>query len=113
MPLVYHFAGTATCPHQGQVMVAPSGPRVFENGLAVATTLDQFPIVGCIFQIPFGVGTKPQPCVRVQWTVPAARVKANGAPVITQSSVGVCLSIEGILQGPPLISAVQPRVQAL
>lgn len=101
------------CPHGGQIMVVPSGPRVTENAMPVATVLDQFPIVGCLFQIPFGVGTKPQPCVRVQWIVPAARVLANGAPVITQSSVGLCLSIEGIPQGPPTIAAVQPRVQAL
>ena len=44
---------------------------------------DSYPIAGCPFQIPVGAGTKPQPCIRVQWLAPAVRVVA-GAPVILQ-----------------------------
>jgi len=38
---------------------------------------------------------KPQPCIRVQWLVPAARVLVNGQPVLLQTSTGLCLSPEG------------------
>jgi hypothetical protein len=109
-PIVHVGAGM-TCPHGGTVQVAPGNPRVALGGALAATMSDAFAIVGCPFQIPVPGGTKPQPCVRVQWTVPAARVVAS-APVILQTSVGLCMSAEGIPQGPPIVSVVQPRVVA-
>jgi len=60
-----------------------------------------------------GAGTKPQPCIRVQWLVPATRVMVNGSPAILQASSGMCFSAEGIPQGPPVVSAVQPRVTGM
>ena len=110
-PLV-HVGATIMCPHGGTVQVVPGSPRVMVNGTPVATLSDAYPIVGCPFQIPVGAGTKPQPCIRVQWITPAARVMAN-APVILQASAGMCFSAEGIPQGPPTIAAVQPRVTGM
>ncbi len=109
---LYHVGAVATCPHAGQVSVVSSNARVLVSGQPVATIGDTYPIAGCPFQIPVGAGTKPQPCVRVQWLVPAARVLVNGQPPILQTSPGVCLSVEQIPQGPPIVSAVQPRVVA-
>jgi hypothetical protein len=102
-----HVGATVICPHAaGQVTAIPSAPRVLVSGQPVVTLADQFLIAGC----PFTVGTKPQPCVRVQWLVPAARVLVNGAPAILQTSVGLCLSADQIPAGPPNAVAVQPRV---
>ena len=105
-----HVGAAITCSHVGTVSAQSSNIRVKVSGMAVVTTADVFPVAGCPFQVPIGTGTKPQPCVRIQWTVPAARVKVNGLPVLLQTSTGVGLSVEQIPQGPPIVSAVQPRV---
>ena len=55
---------------------------------------------GCAFTVP---PSKPQPCLKVQWLVPAARVLVGGQPAILQSSSGLCLSAEQIPQGPPSV----------
>ena len=60
---------------------------------------DTYPVAGCAFTVPAG---KPQPCVKVQWTQPAPRVKVGGQPVILQASAGLCHSAEQIPQGPPI-----------
>jgi len=105
---VFHVGATALCPHGGQVQVISSNTRVLVNGMPVATVADQCLVAGCAFT----VGPKPQPCVRVQWLVPAARVLINGQPALLQTSTGLCLSPEQIPQGPPNIVATQPRVSA-
>jgi hypothetical protein len=98
--------------HGGQISVVAAN-RVLVNGQPVATVADQYPIAGCPFQIPVPGGTKPQPCVRVQWTVPSARVSTMGKFLVTQASTGVTLSIEQIPQGAPAMTTVQPRVVAM
>jgi hypothetical protein len=105
-PLV-HVGVVGMCPHGGQLQVISSDARVLVSGMPVATMADTFVIVGCAFTVPPG---KPQPCVRVQWMVPAARVIANFQPAITQASVGMCFSADGIPAGPPTITTVQTRV---
>jgi hypothetical protein len=77
--------------------------------MQAATIADQFVVIGCAFTVP---PSKPQPCVRVQWTTPATRVLVNAQPVILQTSVGLCMSAEGIPAGPPILTTVQPRVVA-
>ena len=106
------IAATITCPHGGKVSIAPGGARVTIAGQPVATMTDQYPIAGCPFQIPIGTGTKPQPCIKVQYTVPATRVTVMGAPVVLATSAGLCQSAEHIPQGAPIVSTVQPRVTA-
>lgn len=103
-----HVGATILCPHGGQVQVVPGNPRVKLSGQPAATMSDQFMIAGCAFM----AGTKPQPCVKVQWLVPAARVKAGGQPLILQSSTGLCMSAESIPQGPPNAASFQVRVSA-
>jgi hypothetical protein len=99
---------TALCPHGGQVSIVSSNTRVMLGGQPAATLSDTYPIAGCAF----AVGAKPQPCVRVQWLVPAARVLVNKQPVILHNSGGVCSSAEQIPQGPPKVVATQLRVKA-
>ncbi len=107
-----HVGATGNCPHGGQVTVVGAS-RVSIFGMPVATMAFQYPIAPCPFQVPVPGGTKPQPCVRVQWTKPAARVKVMGLPVVTQLSTGVCLSVEQIPQGPPAMTNVQKKVITL
>lgn len=109
---IYHVGATGICPHGGQVTTAPGNPRVRVVQQPVATMVDLSTVAGCPFQIPVGPGTKPQPCVTVQWLVPAVRVKVALQPVLLQTSQGLCKSVEQIPQGPPTITVNQPRVIA-
>jgi hypothetical protein len=106
---LYHVGAAAICPHGGQVTTISSNARVLVSGMPVATIADQSLVAGCVFTVPPG---KPQPCVRVQWIVPAARVLVMGQPALIQTSVGLCLSPEQIPQGPPTIVSTQLRVIA-
>ena len=105
---LFHVGAQAMCPHGGQVTTIPSSPRVLVGGQPVATMGDSFMIAGCAFTVPPG---KPQPCVRVQWLVPALRVLVGGQPAILQSSTGLCLSAEQIPGGPPTVTMTQLRVR--
>jgi hypothetical protein len=96
------------CPHGGQMDIVPGSPRVAVSGMHVATMADTFPVIGC----GFTVGAKAQPCARVEWLVPATRVRVIGQPVVTQASVGICQSAELIPQGSPSVFRAQSRVIA-
>jgi hypothetical protein len=102
-----HVGATAICPHGGQVSVVTTNARVLVGGQPVGTFADTYLVAGCAFTVP----PKPQPCVKVQWLVPAARVLVNGQPAILQSSTGICLSAEQIPQGPPSVIVTQVRVR--
>jgi hypothetical protein len=103
---IFHVGATAICPHGGQVQTISSNARVLVGGMPAATLADTYLVAGCVFT----VGPKPQPCVRVQWLVPAVRVTVMGQPVILQTSTGLCFSAEQIPQGPPAVLVTQPRV---
>lgn len=108
-----HVGASAICPHAGQVTFTTTNARVVVSGQPVVTVTDLFTIAGCPFQIPFGVGTKPQPCVTGRWIVPATRVLVNGQSAILQASTGLCQSAEQIPQGPPNITVTQTRVSGI
>lgn len=103
-----HVGASAICPHGGQVSVVSTNVRVKATGQPVATLADTYAIAGCAFTVPPG---KPQPCVKVQWMVPAARVMVGGQPAILQASTGLCLSAEQIPGGPPNVVSTQIRVR--
>jgi uncharacterized Zn-binding protein involved in type VI secretion len=104
---LFHVGNTTLCPHGAPVTTISSNARVLVNGLPVATLADQFLVAGCPFTIP---PSKPSPCLRVQWLVPATRVLVMGQPAILQTSTGLCLSPEQAPQGPPVVAVNQPRV---
>jgi hypothetical protein len=104
---LFHVSATAMCPHGGPVSTVPGSPRVMLGGQPAATMGDTFLVAGCPFTVPPG---KPQPCVKVQWMVPATRVRVGGQFVILQSSSGLCQSAEQIPGGPPSIVVSQLRV---
>lgn len=110
-PLLTVASGT-TCTHAAPASAVTSNARVLVSGVAVVALTDAFPVTGCDFQVRFGAGTQPQPCVRVQWTAPESRVVVNGAPALLATSAGLCLSVNGIPAGPPVVTAPQARVIA-
>jgi hypothetical protein len=106
---LFHVNASAMCPHAGQAQTVSANTRVFVNGMPVALMTDTTLITAC----PFNVSGKPQPCLRVQWTVGATRVLINGQPPLIQTSMGLCLSPEQAPQGAPLIITTQTRVMAI
>ena len=108
-----HVGAIINCPHTGTVTAPPpSPPRVFVNGVqAVLTIKELHAVAGCPFQIPVGVGTKPQPCVTVR-VEPATRVFVNGVPAAILTPAAICQSAEQILQDQPNSSPIQKRVLA-
>jgi hypothetical protein len=106
---LYHVGAPAICPHGGQITTTSTNTRVKVSQMMVATSADMSMVAGCTFSIP--PTPKPQPCVKVQWIVPALRVKVMGNPVLLQNSTGLCQSGEQIPQGPPNVISTQPRVK--
>ena len=98
----------AICSHAGQVSVVSTNTRVTAGGQPVATMADQFLVAACAF----APGAVPQPCLRVQWLVPAARVTVMGQPVVLQTSNGLGIGPTQAPQGPATVIVTQPRVTA-
>jgi hypothetical protein len=108
-----HVNAAIQCAHGIPAQVIPTQPRVLVNGQPVATMSSQVVVAGCPFTIP---GPKPQPCVLVKWMMPSTRVLVMGQPAMLLPSPGpgpgICQSPDQIPNGPPIVSAVQPRVIA-
>ena len=97
------------CPHGGQVTAVASNGSIGFGRSPVVVSTDIFTIAGCPFTLP---GPVPSPCVQVRWAVPDTRVKVNGSPTLSQSSVGLCLSPAGVPQGTVIVSMTQSNVQS-
>jgi hypothetical protein len=106
-----HVGASIICTHAGQASIVSTNTRVKVGGQPVALLNDTTTVAGCPFQVPVGPGTKPQPCVKVQWIVPATRVRVNNQFVLIQTSSGICQSAEQIPQGPPTVVTTQIRVK--
>ena len=106
---VLHTGTVAQCPHGGVLTIVAASPRVLVSGMPAAVLTDQGLVAGCAFTVPV---PKPQPCVTTKWIVGAARVMANGVPLLINPCVALCLSVEQIPGGPPVITSSQTRVIA-
>ena len=108
-----HIGAVVQCTHEAPSTATPPPPRVLVSGQPVAPVSSLWTVVGCPFQIPVGVGTVPQPCVRVQWIMPSERILIGGSPALLQpgpgTGAGVCLNVEQVPQGPPIVSQMQLR----
>lgn len=103
-------AGMAVnCPHGAAATVVPSQPRVLVGGQPVLVQSDQGIVAGCPFTLPNGT---PSPCVTVRWVSASVRVKANGVPILLQSSSTLCLAATQAPQGPAIVPSGSPRVLA-
>ena len=86
----------ASCPHgSGQVSMITPNYNVKILGQPVATlNAHQRSVAGCRYT----VGTKDQPCKKVQWET-AQNVKVNNQPVMLQTPLAQCYSEENAFQG--------------
>jgi hypothetical protein len=103
-------ASSLSCPHGATVTIVPSNTRAKADGNYIATAADTFTIAGCPFT-PADRSTTPSPCIMVIWSVTDELVKA-GAPTLSQSSQGLCISALGPPQGPVIISSTQTKVSS-
>jgi hypothetical protein len=108
-----HVGAGINCPHGAMANITSTNQRVKVSQMPVALLNDVTTVAGCPFQVPIPGGTKPQPCLKVQWLVPAMRVRVMGQFVLLQSSAGICQSPEQIPQGPPTVSSTQLRVKGM
>lgn len=108
-----HLGSITNCLHGGAVTTPPpSPPRVFVNFTQPVLSMKEIhAVAGCLFQIPVGFGTKPQPCVTIR-VQPATRVFINGSPAATFTPTTLGYSAEQIPQGPPNAGLIQKRVIA-
>lgn len=112
MAMILDGGATISCPHGGSVTVRPGATKVKLGGQP-PFVLDDFAVAepaisGCAFMM----GTVPSPCMRIQWMMPALRVKVESSPVLLSSSVGLCMSAAGVPQGTAIVSGFQTKVQA-
>jgi hypothetical protein len=101
MPRLITADSSLKCPHGGTVQIVPAQTRA-SAGTPIATAADTFGVVGCTFV----VGGSPHPCVRVEWTTKATRVKA-GREVLTDACIGMCFAADNAPQGTVIISTQQ------
>jgi len=104
---------TIQCPHGATAMVTTTNTKVKVGGNFAILVSDTMTISGCPFQIPVGPGTKPSPCMTIQWSNEAQKVKVDGTAVLLQTSMGLCKSAEGLPQGPATMTGVQTKVKGL
>ena len=103
---------TVLCMHGGQAILTTANTRLMIDNAPALLESDVHPVAGCPFQIPVGVGTKPSPCIRIEWSGGAGQLKVNGAGVLVQSSIGKCISPEGAPQGVATIASTQTKSMA-
>ena len=100
------IASTIMCPHGGQAILVSANVKVTAGGAPMLLASDTCAVVGC----PFTVGLKYQPCVTIEWSAGTTKGGPNGAAALTQTSIGLCKSVEGIPQGVAIIANTQPSV---
>jgi uncharacterized Zn-binding protein involved in type VI secretion len=97
---------TIMCPHGAAASVVNTNTRVKVGGGFALLATDIYSVSGC----PFQVGTKPQPCLTIEWVSEAQKVTVAGKPVLLQTSQGLCKSAEQLVQGTAIIVGVQTSV---
>ena len=114
MPKILDNLSVITCPHGGQVKAITTNTKVKSEGTKFLLRItDSFTIVGCPFVVTPPTPATPSPCIIVQWSNPAQKVKVIGIPVLLETSIGLCLNPAGIPQGPVTIISTQKTTKAL
>lgn len=108
MAFVLDAGAVMTCPHGGQVTAVPSTTRVRLSGQPPLVVSDAFLVAAC----PLNVSGSPSPCVRVDWMMPATRIRVQGVAPLLSTSVGLCVNAGGAPQGTALVTGFQTRVRA-
>jgi hypothetical protein len=84
MPLPLTIATVVMCAHGGKCMPTTPLPRVKVNGVPVVGLAAPWMVTGC---------PQPQPggCITVKFVSGSLRVKAQGMPLVLNTSVGMAL----------------------
>jgi hypothetical protein len=100
-------SSTIQCPHGGMAILSTGNAKVKAGGAFALLESDIATVAGC----PFTIGPKYSPCVRIEWSAGAVKVKA-GAAVLVASSIGLCYSPESAPQGVAIVANTQTKVTA-
>ena len=101
-------ASQIQCPHGGQATLTTANANAKAAGSAMLLETDIHIVSGCSFCI----GPNPSPCVQIQWSAGATKVKAGGTAVLTSSSVGKCYSAANAPQGVAMVANTQSQVKS-
>ncbi len=104
MALVLTTESVVTCPHGGRAQLVTVNVTFEAAGAMALVVTDVYPVLGCPFTLP---GPKPSPCVKISWVQGSPNTDADGVPVLTTESVGLCASPEGAPQGSPVVVSTQ------
>lgn len=107
MPNFLTVDSTMMCPHGGSVQAITSNTSTQAGGAYVVGQSDTFLIAGCAFTLPDG---QPNPCLQVQWVVAATQSTITSDAPLNESSVGLCIAVDGAPQGSVIIAQTQPQV---
>ena len=99
---------TVQCPHGGQATLSTPQPLWVAAITPILLETDIHTVAGCTFMI----GTKPSPCLRIEWKAGAVKLKVNQTGVLVESSVGLCYSPEGAPQGPATVVMADQKASA-
>ena len=97
------------CMHGGTAILTTSNTKLTADNAPALLESDVHSVAGC----PFMIGTKPSPCIRIEWTGGAAMLQSGGTKVLVRSSVGKCISAEGATQGVAIIATTQMKMSAI
>ena len=109
---ILNISSTVMCMHGGSAILTTSNSKVMADNVPALLESDIHSVAGCPFQIPIGTGTKPSPCIRIEWSGGSTQLQVNGVGVLLQSSIGKCYSPEGAMQGMATIANTQMKVSA-
>ena len=103
MPLpLLNTSSVILCPHGGIVQHVPTTVTTFRvDGRRPMLLSDVYLVAGCPCQT-WG----PSPCTMVTWVSGSSLLFVKGQPVLTAASVGLCMSVGGMAQGPAMIASV-------
>lgn len=106
MSNLLNTASILMCPHLGTVTATTANTKVIAAGEPVVRSTDGFTIAGCTFMI----GTDLHPCVRVQWVTSNAKSSVQGDLTLSESSVGLCVAADSVVQGTVIVGNTQTGV---
>lgn len=107
MSFLLHMGATVLCSHGGQGSPTSVSSRVRVDGQPAAKISTSWTVAGCPFTTP---EPAPKPCVTIQFTTPAGRVRIEGEPAVLSTASGICTGPLGV-QGAPNVVQQQMRVK--
>ena len=101
--LLLNSQSVIMCPHGGMVSHIPTTYTSYRvDGRRPMFLTDHYVVVGCPNYMH-----GPSPCTMVTWLNGTVLLLVKGQPLLTLSSVGLCQSASGIMQGPAIITYTQ------